>query len=90
MFTRLSQKDMVETQLYGIIPPELCLTRDDIDTDNPSFFQLTSCCPKIQNMFPIKFASRETLNNEQISLIRYHLFPEVRIGATRVAEPKGI
>jgi hypothetical protein len=87
VFTRLTQKDMVETQLYGIIPPELCLTRDDIDTDNPSFLA-DELLSKIQNMFPIKFASREILNNEQISLIRYHLFPEVRIGATRVAEPQ--
>jgi hypothetical protein len=52
VFTRLTQKDMVETQLYGIIPPELCLTRDDIDTDNPSFLA-DELLSKIQNMFPI-------------------------------------
>lgn len=86
VFTRLTQADMVQTDLYSIISPELCLNREEIDTGN-ELFSMESLLEKIQNMFAIKFNFREPLNEEEIRAIRYHLFPEVRISARQVEVP---
>jgi len=80
IFTRLNSKDFVEHDLYYVIEPSLCLTRDEIDPDKDSFSEEV-LMEKILNMFVVPFRLREPLSNEDISAIRYHLFPEVRISA---------
>ncbi|MCM3439360.1 3'-5' exonuclease [Metabacillus halosaccharovorans] len=80
VFTRLYSKDFVEHGLYSVIEPNLCLTRDEIDPDKESFSEEV-LMEKILNMFMVPFRLKEPLSNEDISAIRYHLFPEVRISA---------
>jgi superfamily I DNA/RNA helicase len=38
-------------------------------------------------MFPVRFPFRETLTEDELKLIRYYLFPEVRISARQEEEP---
>lgn len=80
VFTRMYSKDFIEHSLYSVVEPSLCLTRDEIDPDKESFSE-EILMEKILNMFVVPFRLREPLSNEDISAIRYHLFPEVRISA---------
>jgi len=80
VFTRLYQKDFIQDGLYSVIEPELCLTRDEIDPDKEGFSE-EILMEKILNMFVVPYRLREPLSLEDISAIRYHLFPEVRISA---------
>ncbi|UGB33130.1 3'-5' exonuclease [Metabacillus sp. B2-18] len=80
VFTRMYSKDFIEHSLYSVVEPSLCLTRDEIDPDKESFSEEV-LMEKILNMFVVPFRLREPLSNEDISAIRYHLFPEVRISA---------
>lgn len=78
VFTKMTQRDFVQTGLYGVLPPELVLTRDEFnDHSTESNEELLD---KIRNMFSIRF-KWEPLSNSDITAIRYHLFPEVRIAA---------
>jgi len=79
-FTRLTQSDLLQTGLYNIIAPELCLAREEIDPEN-ELFTAEHLLKKIQNMFAIRFAFPAPLNEDDIKAIRYLLFPEVRISA---------
>ncbi len=78
VFTRLYQKDFVKDGLFSIIDPNLVLSRDEIDPDNENFSE-EIFIEKIINMFVVPFRLRQSLMNDEIRAIRYHLFPEVRI-----------
>lgn len=80
VFTRLSQKDFIQHDLYRVVSPELCLTRDEIDPDHEAFSE-ENLIEKIMNMFVVPYRLRDPLTKEDIDAIRYHLFPEVRISA---------
>lgn len=80
VFTRLYAKDFIQDGLYSVIEPEFCLTRDEMDPDKESFSE-EILMEKIMNMFVVPYRLREPLSMEDISAIRYHLFPEVRISA---------
>ncbi|WP_147533031.1 3'-5' exonuclease [Bacillus marasmi] len=80
VFTRMSTKDFIQNDLYSVIDPNLCLTRDEIDPDKESFSE-EILMEKIMNMFVVPFRVRAPLTFEDINAIRYHLFPEVRISA---------
>lgn len=80
VFTRMYQKDFIKENLYHVVPPELSLTRDEIDPDHENFDE-EILIEKICNMFTVPFRLREALTYEDVNAIRYHLFPEVRISA---------
>ncbi|MGD6967423.1 3'-5' exonuclease [Rossellomorea vietnamensis] len=80
VFTRLSQRDFIENDLYSVIEPSLSLTRDEIDPDKEAFSE-ENLYEKIANMFIVPYRLREPLTKEDMDSIRYHLFPEVRISA---------
>lgn len=80
VFTRLHSHHFIEEGLYSVVDPGQCLTRDEIDPDQEGFSE-EILMEKILNMFVVPFRLREPLSYEDISLIRYHLFPEVRISA---------
>ncbi|MDW0115026.1 3'-5' exonuclease [Sporosarcina saromensis] len=80
VYTRLHQKDFIQHDLYRVVNPDLCLTRDEIDPDHVSFSEEV-LIEKIMNMFVVPYRLREPLSHEDINAIRYHLFPEVRISA---------
>lgn len=86
VFTRLTQKDFVQMGFYSVLPPELILTREEIEPENELFSQ-ESLLEKIHNMFAIRFRMWDPLSEDDIKAIRYHLFPEVRISARQVPEP---
>ncbi|MBM7580975.1 3'-5' exonuclease [Jeotgalibacillus terrae] len=80
VFTRLTQKDFIQHDLYRVVDPSLSLTRDEINPDDESFSE-EILVEKILNMFTVPYRLREPLTKEDIDAIRYHLFPEVRISA---------
>lgn len=78
VFTRLSQKQCIKTDLYEVIDPNFLLTREEIDPDQEEFSE-DLLIEKLMNMFTISFRLRDPLSSEEMNAIRYHLFPEVRI-----------
>lgn len=80
VFTRLSQKDFIENGLYSVIPPELCLTRNEIDPESDSFSE-EWLIEKLLGMFTVFNWLKEPLTKQEMDAIRYHLFPEIRISA---------
>ncbi|WP_312476665.1 3'-5' exonuclease [Neobacillus sp.] len=80
VFTRLYSKDFIQDGLYTVIEPNLCLTRDEIDSEKDEFSDAI-LMEKIMNMFVVPYRLKEPLSIEDINAIRYHLFPEVRISA---------
>ncbi|AGK53641.1 NERD domain-containing protein [Bacillus sp. 1NLA3E] len=80
VFTRMSSQDFIKNDLYSVIEPNLCLTRDEIDTEKDEFSEEV-LMEKILNMFVVPYRKKEPLSVEDINAIRYHLFPEVRISA---------
>lgn len=80
VFTRLYQKDFIQENLYSVIDPSLCLTRDEIDPEKDAFSE-ENLHEKILNMFIVPFRLKQPLEYTDINAIRYHLFPEVRISA---------
>src|SRR5690606_7339391 len=80
VFTRLSQKDFIENDLYSVIDIDLCFTRDEIDPDREGFSE-ENLFEKLSNMFFVPFRLKEPLSQEDINRIRYIIFPEVRISA---------
>ena len=80
VFTRLSQQNFIEDDLYDVIPPNLCFTREEIDPDSPHFSE-ERFMEKLYSMFNPQFPFRDSLTASEINRIRFHLFPEVRIGA---------
>jgi superfamily I DNA/RNA helicase len=76
----MSSKDFIKDGIYSVIEPNLCLTRDEIDSDKEEFSD-GILMEKILNMFVVPYRLREPLSFEDINAIRYHLFPEVRISA---------
>lgn len=80
VFTRMTQGDFIEYDLYSVVEPNFSLTRDEIDPDHECFSE-ENLFEKITNMFSMPFRLREPLAPEDINRIRYHLFPEVRISA---------
>ncbi len=80
VFTRMNSKDFIKDGLYTVIEPNLCLTRDEIDSEKDEFSD-GILMEKILNMFVVPYRLKEPLSFEDINAIRYHLFPEVRISA---------
>ncbi|MGD6853931.1 3'-5' exonuclease [Bacillus infantis] len=80
VFTRMYTRHFIEEGLYSVIEPGQCLTRDEIDPAQEEFSE-EILMEKILNMFVVPFRLKEPLSFEDISSIRYHLFPEVRISA---------
>jgi hypothetical protein len=80
VFSRMTSKEFIKEGIYSVIEPNLCLTRDEIDSDKEEFSD-GILMEKILNMFVVPYRLREPLSFEDINAIRYHLFPEVRISA---------
>ena len=54
------QKILLKMDLYSVIEPNLCLTRDEIDPDKEEFSE-EILMEKILNMFVVPFRLREPL-----------------------------
>ncbi len=80
IFSRLTQVDFVKNNLYHVIEPRFVLCRDEIDPDDEAFSS-ELLIEKLLGMFTVYRRNRYILSDSDIQAIRYHLFPEVRIGA---------
>ncbi|CAM3816271.1 3'-5' exonuclease [Alkalicoccus chagannorensis] len=78
VFTRLSQEQCVEHDIYNVIEPSFLLTREEIDPEKDAF-DAGILIEKLLQMFTVQFRLRDPLSVDQINAIRYHLFPEFRI-----------
>ncbi len=85
VFTRMTQKEFIQGNFYHVIDEQFVLTREQIDQEDADFSQQL-LMEKIFAMFPVAQWNSEPLTSDDIASIRYHLFPEVRIGAT-LGEP---
>lgn len=80
VMTRLSQEQMEVDGLYTVMDPKLVLTRDEIDPNHERFSAIL-LRQKLHRMFTVSYTMTKRLNSLDIQRIRFHLFPEVRIGA---------
>lgn len=80
VFTRMKQVDFDKYNLYDVISPQFVLCRDEMDPEDEGF-SADLFIEKIHGMFATWSRSRYLLTKEDIQSIRYHLFPEARIGA---------
>lgn len=80
VFTRLKQEYFLKHNLYHVIEPQFVLCQDEVDPDEDGFSP-EILLEKIRGMFTVRNTKRYILTNEDIQAIRFHLFPEVRIGA---------
>ncbi|WCF09352.1 NERD domain-containing protein [Paenibacillus thiaminolyticus] len=76
VFTRMKQTHLVKHELHRIIRPEVTLTREEIDPGDELFSQ-EHLMEKLTGMF--RYRKNYRLTEQDITAIRYHLFPEVRI-----------
>jgi len=79
LFSNITRKQMAsivpEDAMERLLPSHQILYKDDLSADiEPHVFQ-----KRLQDIFDIRFSCQ--LENEQIDAVRWHLFPEVRIGA---------
>ena len=84
VFTRLDSEWFSEQNLYSIIPPEFCLCRDEIDPEHEHFSE-EMLMEKLMNMFRTRFRLTTPLSDDEIQLIRYKFFPEVRISTKQIS-----
>lgn len=85
VFTRLDTTWFSNENLYSIIPPEFCLCRDEIDPEHEDFSE-EILIEKLMNMFRTRFRLRKPLTDEEIQMIRFKFFPEVRISTAQVEQ----
>ncbi|OYD08481.1 3'-5' exonuclease [Paludifilum halophilum] len=81
VLTRLTKAQLAEEGLYAVLDPKLVLTREEIDPENERFSAIL-LRKKLKEMFTVSFPMERHLSALDIQRIRFHLFPEVRIGAT--------
>jgi len=79
VFANITRKQMAtiipEDAMERLLPSHQILYKDDLSAEiEPDVFQ-----KRLQGIFDIRFACE--LDNAQVDAIRWHLFPEVRIGA---------
>lgn len=74
VLTNITRKQFDEGQLGEVLPPHLAICQDEM-TESVDAEQFQA---RFWAMFPIKF--KMTLSLPQIDRIRWHMFPEVRIG----------
>ncbi|MFD1884442.1 3'-5' exonuclease [Paenibacillus wenxiniae] len=80
VFTRMKEVHMIRNEIHRCIDLNLVLTREQINPDDEQF-DADHLRERMSNMFPIPFHQRQWLSEEDMTAIRYHLFPEVRIRA---------
>ncbi|MDR6226889.1 DEAD/DEAH box helicase [Desmospora profundinema] len=79
VFTRLTKADLAREELLAVVDPKLTLTREEIDPEREAFSEIL-LRQKLSRMFTVSFSLKEPLRPLDIQRIRFHLFPEVRIG----------
>jgi predicted acetyltransferase len=80
VFTRMKQIHLARNNVFAVIPDNLILSRDEIDSEDEDF-STEGFLEKLMGMFSVKNSGRGLIDEEDIQSIRYHLFPEVRISA---------
>ncbi|MFC4075828.1 DEAD/DEAH box helicase [Salinithrix halophila] len=79
VMTRWSREAMVKGGLYTVLEPKWVLTGEEIDPEHEKFSAIL-LRKKLEGMFSVRFSFQERINRIDLQRIRYHLFPEVRIG----------
>lgn len=76
VFTNITRKQFNATDLGEVLPEHQVICKDEmLESVDPEAFQ-----EQLWNMFNVQFSSPLTL--PQIDRIRWHLFPEIRIGSS--------
>ena len=75
VLSNITRKQFIEAGLDEVLPGHLVICQDEM-TESVDAEEFQS---RLWNMFPIKFKMKLTL--PQIDRVRWHMFPEVRIGA---------
>src|SRR5690606_5770609 len=77
VLANITRRKFAETDLGEVMPPHRVICQDElVSSVDPMDFQ-----QRLWNMFTVHFST--TLTLPQVDRIRWHLFPEVRIGAQR-------
>ncbi|MCM3727847.1 NERD domain-containing protein [Neobacillus cucumis] len=76
IFTRMTSQDFIKNDLYTVIEPSLCFTRDEIDPDKDEFSE-EILLEKILNMFVVPFRLKEPLSMEDINAIKESNLSEI-------------
>ncbi|MCA0757638.1 AAA family ATPase [Paenibacillus sp. N4] len=87
VFPRMKRKDFREADLYEVIPEAFVLCRDEIDPEEDGF-SADALIERIHGMFESWRRTRYILTKEDISAVRSHLVPEVRL-STEFRRPAG-
>lgn len=82
VFSRLSRVDAVTMGLTDVIPDNLVLFREDIDPDSEDF-DPDALFEMLSSMLSVRYSDMVPLTAVEVDRIRYHLFPEVRIGESK-------
>lgn len=78
ILTRFSETDCVKSDIQEIIPSNKLITQTDLKDEE---WLAQNLFDKVVSMLEYTFG-RASLDEEEMKRIRYHLFPEVRIGAS--------
>lgn len=81
-FSRFHETDLIDHDLFEVIPPHQIFSRSEIDPEHEAF-SAENLLEKLHNMFPTSFRVRNPLSKTEIDTIRFILFPEVRISAKK-------
>jgi hypothetical protein len=79
VFTNLTRLDVVKLGIDSLIPNNLIICGDEIRSESAEF-DSGDLFEQLVGMFPFKMKGLERLTEDDINTIRFHLFPEVRIG----------
>lgn len=78
ILSRMSESDIVKLRIDEVIPTNQLITKTDIQDDS---WLEDNLVDKMISMLNFQFG-RGALGDDEVKRIRYHLFPELRIGVT--------
>ena len=89
VFTKLSRLHLVQSGMDSVISDNLILAEDEIDYSSEDFdkeFFLN----QLEGMFSVRLRNFKGMSEDDVNAIRYHLFPEVRIGTEKHYDEKDL
>jgi len=82
IFTNVTRKQATESGVLGVLDETQCLFSDDLAFDSDSRDARREFISKLKKSFAVRF-NFEPLTNEQLKVLRFLIFPEVRVPSVR-------
>jgi hypothetical protein len=82
IFTNITQKQAQDIQILKVMPDGSCLFSDDLSFDTDLRDKRREFIAKLKQAFAVKF-NFEPLSYDELKILRYQLFPEVRVNQVR-------